>query len=250
MSCKKTVETQNSSNNTTKSDEENSCLDSDFKIYKETAYMWEKSWANTYRVATSAQVKFSYDSIKKLRGLSLSSQGVRIYYCLMNDTDTLPSLAMVNINNCADQVTCSDGNCILFSKLGTDQEEYFIDEKTLSNYRGRWQTFIDSKGEIHTPVYAYNYEWRSIEDMIDESSEDPGVWIKYGLRTITPSELTEFEQDTIRSDGYIITGSIVYCNITYGQSPRIRAKSRETSVDSTEVNELFDFAKPCPRYCN
>lgn len=223
----------------------NECLSPDIKIFKETAYMWEKSWSNQFGTETSGRIKFSYDSIRKLQGLESDPKGIRMYYCLMNERDTIPSLAMVNIDDtCTDLINCDDGNCILFSELDTIQNEYFINQKTLDDYTQRWRNFVNSKRDIHSPVYAYNYEWASIEDMIDPEVVAPGLWVKYGLRTLSPADTLEFGQRTVQVGDATITGSIVYCNITYGQSPMISIGNRKST------NELFDFAKPCPRYCN
>ena len=248
ISCNKTKKQPSQSQKSMLTEEVSECLSSDFKIYGETALMWEKSWATNFGMESSAQIKFSQENLKTLKSLESEAPGLRLYYCLINPSDTIPALAMVNIDNsCTDLFNCKDVNCVLLSEPG-NANEYFIDEGTLNTYHERWKAHINAKGDIHTPVYAYNYEWSNIENIIDTTVDAPGIWVKYGLRTLSPTEFIEYGREAIRSGDDIITGSIVYCNILYGKDQISR--NRTSEEDDDDDDELFDFAKPCPRYCN
>ncbi|MBL4604545.1 MAG: hypothetical protein JKY02_02440 [Flavobacteriaceae bacterium] len=141
--------------------------------------------------------------------------------------------------SCLDQYDCEEEQCVLLSEIGTEIKEYFITSKKFKTYQQQWQDYADSREAIHTPVYAYNYEWDAILEMVNKKSSLPGIWIKYGLRTLSPSDNYDFGKDEgEKIEGYSITGSIVYCNIAYGDNP------------DNSTKEFFNFAKPCPRYCN
>ncbi|MDC8002454.1 hypothetical protein POV27_00190 [Aureisphaera galaxeae] len=212
---------------------------SNYQIYDETAYLWIESWAtynnslsenNNYTIETVPNISFSADSLKSLQDHDLEANGVLLFYIKNNVSDPIPSLAMVNTKDCVPQPNdCENGNCILASWYEGDQE--FISEEKFNEYQRNWCKSADAT-VVFTPVYAFNYSWDAINDHLADGNGE-GIDIKYGLRTIGPSDTAEFTEEA--SD--TITGSVVYSNIIYGQGQNfnnIRA---------------FDFAMPCPTYC-
>ncbi|MBL4604546.1 MAG: hypothetical protein JKY02_02445 [Flavobacteriaceae bacterium] len=86
ISCKKTIEKEVlivNKSTVTESNTSDSCLTSDYKIYKATAFMWQKSWANEHNKTTSPKIRFSLDSLVKLRNMSTAAEGARLYYCYL-----------------------------------------------------------------------------------------------------------------------------------------------------------------------
>lgn len=217
-----------------------SCIDT-YIIYEETAMMWEESWASIFGNGNvSPVIQFPNHRLDQLKELSRTLFGVRIYYILIDEDETTPSLAMVNIDDCdTDQQCGSDATCFLVSQIGKETKQYFITKDSLDLYKQRWDTFSKSNRVLmHTPVEGYNYSWRKLDSLMSDSNAsgntNPGINISYGLHTLGPLD-TELFTGSV-SEG--ITGSIVYANVMYPNT-----SSKSYSLDS-------DFAMPCPAYCN
>lgn len=218
-----------------------SCIDT-YIIYEETAMMWEKSWASVFgNGETSPVVPFPNDQLEQLKRLSRNQFGVRIYYILINEDETTPSLAMVNTEDCdTDQQCGENATCFLVSQIiGKETKQFFTTKDSLDIYKERWSTYSKSNLILmHTPVEGYNYSWNKLDSLMSDSetsgNTDPGINISYGLHTLGPLD-TELFTGSVSTD---VTGSIVYANV---MSPNTSNKS--LSLDS-------DFAMPCPAYCN
>ncbi len=215
------------------------CWDDDYQIYLETAVLWQDSWTSVYQesgLSDSPKLFFGLSDLEALELKANGSKGVRILYILPseNPNDTIPSLAIVNIEDgtCSAVSDCLDSKCALVSRYD-EGRQYFEDYSIVQTYQQRW---IDHSNKlmIHTPVYGYNYSWNKIMSSVDKEASGPGIWVKYGMRTLGPYDSEEYTEENPGN----ITGSIVYCNIVYGEDP----------ANSTQ--ELFDFAKPCPIYCD
>jgi hypothetical protein len=251
ISCKRVQESSTSSTleKTIIDASEYPCLDSDYIMYKETAAMWEKSWAGLYTnpqgsSSISPILQFSNANIdalsKKITGSELI--GMRVYYILLEEDEEIPSLAMVNLESCKKDQECDD--CVLISRIDGKQE--FISSDSVNILKGYWEKLSDKYFD-HTPVYGYNYSWPKIKELMDISenavsnTSEAAINIKYGLHTLGPldTELyTDPDSTSKNSTGVDVTGSIVYANIIYPH------ESQRSTADPE-----FDFAKPCPRFC-
>ena len=211
-----------------------SCTDSGYQIYKETAKMWEDSWKalHPFSDSSSQYLPFPTSDIAALRLAVSGSEGIRIYYCKM-DNSIIPSLAMVNIIGCENQYG-NNGDAILFSDRNRGQ--YFESKDTLFKYAQLWKDYMDNRIlAIHTPVYAYDYSWSELASTIN-FNQTSNVYVAHGMRTLSADEYGEYNCNPPTNSG--LMGSIVYCNILYGNDPGILGQ------------EYFNFAKPCPVYCD
>jgi len=210
------------------------CTDTGYQIFKQTAKMWEDSWLTYHSDNDSARqvLQFSKANIASLRASVPNSDGIRLYYCLISSSN-IPSLAMVNIVGCENRYGIN-GDAILISDFSRGQ--FFADKDTLHTYAELWKDYIDSLNLlIHTPVYAYNYSWTELSNTIS-NFQTSDLFVALGLRTLSADEYDEFNCSPPRNDQ--VMGSIVYCNIVYGEEP----------IASTQ--EYFNFAKPCPVFCD
>jgi len=218
------------------------CTDSGYQIYKEAVLMWESSWSSVHNAGGSnfETLNFSSDSILKLKSMVNDSEGIRAYYALISHP-RIPSLVLVNIIGCEDQydpTSSGDVYTVLISDpvLG----EYFAEpSEEVAGFINKWKTFVDNLDlSVHSPVYAYNYGWDELSKTID-ILKNQQISVSYGLRTLSADEYYEFHDvdPPVDKDGEDpeLMGSIVYCNILYGDDPE---------------QEYFNFAKPCPRYCD
>ena len=249
LSCKESnekdnptdVETTDVNNDSVETSE---CLILDHQIYFATAQMWQNSWLAEnpgYSGQQSPTIHFTRDNLLKLRNQNTAinegnhtNAGVRMYYILFKDSpDKIPALALVNIEGCSDQSGCPKDQCVLVSDV--DGFESFVSLSEFKADQTRWLEYADGKQKllpVNIAVYAYNYPWLNIEAAgIDDGN---GIWIKYGKRSLGPSDSMLFTGDFI---DYAETGNIVYCNIMYGNEP------------GTINQDFFDFARPCPDYC-
>ncbi|MEP0266026.1 hypothetical protein [Dokdonia sp.] len=230
------------------------CIDSDYIMYKETATMWEKSWAGVFtnpqeNASISPVLQFSNDSINKLLDKFTGREpiGVRIYYILLEDKDIVPSLAMVNLESCKKDQTCDD--CVLISTIYGEEE--FISSKEADTLRGFWEDASDTYPD-HTPVYGYNYGYEKIKELMNSSENavsnpsEAAINIKYGLHTLGPLDTELFTDPNSPSTDLNVTGSIVYANIIYANT--INTDNAQRNSADPEFD--FDFAMPCPAYCS
>ncbi len=211
-----------------------SCTDSGYQIYAETAIMWEWSWITRFKpdAESKESLNFSRQNIATLKSSVENSEGIRLYYCLIS-SDTIPSLAMVNIKDCENQYGANE-NAILFSDPVRGQ--YFQSRDSLIESSDRWKQYSDSLNpEVHSPVYAYNYSWQELANTLD-AIDSTDFFVTFGLRTLSADEYDEFHCEPAKNDQ--IMGSIVYCNVIYGEDP------------NNSPQQLFNFARPCPVYCN
>jgi len=210
------------------------CTDSGYQIYLQTAIMWEGSWRTKFtpESGTRQSLNFSQQNIASLKSLIPDSDGIRLYYCLISSNET-PSLAMVNIKGCDNQYGANN-DAILFSDPIKGQ--YFESSDTLIKYSTKWEVYIDNFNPgVHSPVYAYNYSWEELANTITPT-DTTEFFVTYGLRALSADEYDEYHDEPAKDDQ--IMGSIVYCNIIYGDDP------------NNSNQQYFNFARPCPIYCN
>lgn len=250
ISCKRVQEssTSNTPEKIIPDTVEYPCIDSDYMMYKETAAMWEKSWAGLYtnpqeNSSITPILQFSNTNINALSKKFTGSEliGMRVYYILLEeDGGEVPSLAMVNLESCEKDQECDD--CVLISRI--DEKQEFISSDSVNILKGYWEKLSD-KYSVHTPVYGYNYKWSKIKELMNLSENafsDPleaAVNIKYGLHTLGPLDTELYTYPDSTSTDINITGSIVYTNIIYSHESQRSAAAPK-----------FDFAMPCPAYCS
>jgi hypothetical protein len=223
------------------------CYFPDTNIYKETVVIWENSWRlkhPNYTVDSSPVLAFSIDSLIKLKKENAEADGVRMYYVIRDKLQRIPSLAMVNMTLCAVDKECEDA-CVLFSELGVGQT--FITHSKFEGYKGLWQSQADSLAKVsgNIKVFAYNYSWSKIMAAA-EARDDKGIWVTYGLRTLGPNDTHLFVKDPPKN----ITGGIAYCNIMWESNPQIHRQSKALGQLAGADQDEFDFAIPCPAFCN
>lgn len=221
-----------------------SCYNS-VKIDKNTAWIWEQSWVSTETsiypkdsVSTSPELHFSTENIHLLMPPLKENNGALLYYILKDETEKIPSLAMIQTDKCVSQLDQCEGNCVLASWYNGEQE--FIRRDSLQKYKSYWKTHIE--GVLPSAklfVEGYNYSWALIDYL---SKDKQGITVKYGVRTLGPGEILEFvsETDSLKNT----VGIPVICNIIIG------LKEGQTFQEAAEEIEEYDFAKPCPHYCD
>lgn len=213
---------------------------SSYQIYKETGYIWEESWVNYFNqykgtdYNTSPKVFFSENNLLQLQAYSPNAQGVLIYYILIDTNAIYPSLAMVNTISCTPNFGIPNSSSILMSN-GVDSSQKFISLQAFNTYKNNWSIRGSKEANVFTSVDGYNYSWNSIRSLLDSSTIHSGVFVKYGLRTIEPGDAADY----MTVPETTMTGSVVYCNMLYG-----------ANASGVEGVALYDFAKPCPIYCN
>lgn len=209
------------------------CFSTDYEIYPETTVIWEATWDMYHNIdSVNAMIYpplFDKDSLNQLRNLG-NFDGVRAYYGLMDEYDEIPAILLVNVDgNCNDAYQENQ----LTVLLGYDSTCYFITPEEGAIYTENWENqYSNQDSIIHTPVQAYNYDWSILNDVMDENG---GVYFRYGFRTLSPGDSTYYSNDTTR-----FFGSVVYCNMIYGEYP---------DETSTVLPARYDFAMPCPQAC-
>lgn len=235
--CKKNKDPESSAKNEIISPSQKTsatCDPHSYQVYRETAEMWVQSWnwaqnlPDTYPGLTYS---FSQENLSDLKDLSTAATGVRVYYVLANAGDSIPSLALVNINTCTnlDLLPENEQSVLLSDENGG----HFASPEEVCPLTQNWRTYADSKKPFYTPVYAYNYKWDLIENLQGIGlNPEKELKVTLGLRTVGPTDTT-FQINTISHKG-----SIAYVNIMHGA----------TFFSNVEHN--FDFTMPCPQYCD
>lgn len=210
------------------------CTDSGYQLYLQTALMWQESWRSIYNKDENETGKlgFSMLNVDSLKNMVPTPDAIRLYYCLIS-SDSIPSLAMVNLLNCTDQYDVSRKSVLISDPV---KGQYFEYPDSLVEYASRWKTYSDNQElKVHSPVYAYNYSWEELAKTIDFGTATE-LFVTFGLRTLSAEEYNEFHYTEASKNQ--IMGSIVYCNVIYGEDP------------DNSTQQLFNFARPCPIYCN
>lgn len=238
------------------------CIKVDKRIYPQTTWIWAESWVSAFNhiytdtISSSPELYFDKESLTQLK--SNDATGVRLYYILRNESDKIPSLAMVNIVNCKDKIC--DEKCVLVSWVNPETGTWvkpdlpllpnpaFISYSDFNEYKKNWE-IADVKKDGYIQVTAYNYSWNTINTLSSVEKGMNGIRVKYGARTIELSEEKEYgvvEKDTV--EGKLpITGNIVACNVLLGWNSE--TKSFKEALIALAEDEGLDFAKPCPQYC-
>lgn len=219
---------------------ENPTCFTSYQIYEETAYIWQQSWLSYYgqykntQLPTSPIIYFGRPELNQLyqEAKNQSNPGILLYYVLTESTNTIPALAIVNTVDC-NPVWDDD---ILLSEMG-DQTARIIPRDSFDLYQGYWVERAAS-ARTATPVYAYNYSWQSLYNNLANKSDDYGMAVKFGLRTIEPDDIKLFSETADTT----MTGSVVYCNI-------IAFAQYGSNYSAETVTALYDFAMPCPEVC-
>ena len=210
------------------------------QIYHETAYLWQASWA-TYNneigngnagepYTNSPQLNFEEHRLNALQSevVNAPNPGVLLWYILLNENDTIPSLAMQNTVSCI----IYNQSTILVAHLNGNPNS-IISPADLEIYKQNWSDAGEKNLSVHTKVYGYNYSWVRIQEYIDADRDTSGIFVSYGLRTIVPDEIG-YDVDSLTNK----TGSVIYCNVMYGNED-----------EENDLSYLGDFALPCPTYC-
>lgn len=243
----------------------NKCYEHE-SISPDTALLWFNSWAYAAggvaggEFPEGPELIFSKDNIDKIEPDLKTNKGVLIYYILKepvdsssSDEEKIPSLAMIRTQDCTPVIDGCGDHCVLVSWQDTGEQEFLtqkeVDDGLLINYRSNWTTYLQTIGEAHIKIEGYFYPWTLIDYLLDKSSlndKQKAFVIKYGVRTLGPGEINEFEKDP-GSEPFIIP---VLCNVIF---PKEEGQSTEDAFNAHAEaigDNGFDFAKPCPAYCN
>lgn len=213
-----------------KEEDENPCTKTAYQVYRKTVQMWEQSWKWDNNISSEDPTKiffFSGENLNALHNLDSNSNGVRMYYCLINEGDSIPSLALVNMNNCNDLL--SEGNSIL---IANGEGGEFIEASQAAQYTENWRNSPKYLSPFYLPINGYNYNWDIIQGILDYGGNiENRLYISLGLRTISPAD-SDFESAGLNY------GAIALVNILHGSS------------QLSAVNHSFDFTMPCPQMCD
>jgi len=210
-----------------------------YQVFTETAFLWQASWVSYYnrfkggRYNDSPRVSFDEQSLNGLYNEVKNEvhPGVLMWYTLLDQNDSIPSLAIQNTIACkidpAGTILLASGND---PTLTVDN----ISQEYLDSIKHNWHEVGEQNPAVYTEVNGYNYEWDSIQNLMNLSTGPQAIYIHYGLRTIEPDESANYATSTDPDK----TGSIIYCNVIYGNT---------FEVNPTAT--LLDFAMPCPTFC-
>ena len=194
--------------------------------------IWQQTWSDKFSsdpTAAPVSYLFSKANLDSLHNLFPEAEGARMYYGLKSSEDSIPVLCLVNMQSCLDLgVNEPDLACVLLSDA-TGQKFITADEACVMT--ANWRTFSEEALLSHTPVNAYNYSWKELDDLSGAVEGEP-VNVRYGLRTLSPGD-TAFYQS--QNEAY---GSVVYVNVM------------TAGVFENSVEAFFDFAMPCPQKCD
>ena len=131
---------------------DDSCF-TDYRIFGETAFLWQQSWVSYYNAFqdgnynASPFLRFDKESLDQLysevRGQS--NTGVLLYYVMQEEDDAYPSLAMRNTVSC--QID-TDGTIIMASSDTSDVRT--ISQAELTTYMNNWNNTA-KKFRLHIP---------------------------------------------------------------------------------------------------
>lgn len=160
---------------------------------------------------------------------------------------------MIRTDDCGSVLDDCGDNCVLVSWQDTGIQEFLtqkeIDDGLLVNYKSNWTTYLETIWEAKIKIEGYYYPWTLIDFLLAKSSindKNKQIVLKYGVRTLGPGEIKDFQDPVVDTD----VGIPVLCNVIY---PREEGQSTDEAFhDHAELvgDNGFDFAKPCPTYCN
>ena len=210
-------------------DQPDSCVASSYQLLPEAVNLWLGTWLYYHRTTYGRDTPYGFDTPASywttLQNKVPDAIGVRMYYGLYKSTDTIPVLLITNVWGCSDTMPANDATPILM--LGGATTVSWVSTETAATYTQSWRSLGSRKANVTSQVYAYNYSWATLNDIIDTD----GLVVSFGMRTIAPEE-SEFEQPT---DG--TGGSVVYVNVLSG------------SDQTDKVDYSYDFTLPCPKMC-
>lgn len=231
------------------------------EIPKDAGSIWINSWKfsayNTIDIKLDTPVPeliFTQEKIEKLIPRDTINKGTLIYY-ILNDSvrentlakNKIPSLAMIRTDKCKPTFNDCNDHCVLVSWYNEEHtiNEEFINIDSLKQYRKNWKDFLHETTKAHIEVEGYFYSWNLIMDDILENSKSQ-LCIRYGVRTLGPDEIDQFENPETDHDPTHEVGIPILCNIIFGMDETLYSTTEEAFAATTD----HDFAKPCPAYCN
>jgi hypothetical protein len=240
------------------------CYDSS-PIHRDTAEIWFNSWvyaANSIMdeatITNSPDVHFSKDNINLMMPTLKENNGALIYYILRKPYvkerngqigNPTPSLALIGTDKCDSTLPSCNQNCVLVSWYSSDEFvgfQEFIDKSLLDGYRKNWTDYLDSIKEAHVKIKGYSYSWSLIYYLLngDSAARKPKdeIVVKYGVRTLGPGEIDQFVREGEPVDPAV--GLPVLCNVILGKDFEVEM------ADALAATEEYNFAKPCPHYCD
>lgn len=246
----------------------------------------EKKLNRSYTSNQSPRIKFPRKWLNSFRKADpADSEGVMIYYGMASNSQNVPFLILVKTKGCTPVLTASDPsnstaivgviaydyNPTIHTALDTDG--FISTPISISGTNNKYQyapiplskinTITDSTGYIakwmnfqsvrtgnysHVPIKGYNYSWSRIDDIINDSSNPQDLTVAFGIRTIGSDEVSEFYSDgsPTNDDGSLRAGLPVLVNMLLDEIPN---SDTDTDTDTVQYED-FDFAKPCPTYCD
>lgn len=208
---------------------DNPCTKTAYQVYRKTVEMWENSWKWDNDIPASdptMSYAFSKEKLNELRDKVSNSDGLRMYYCLV-DGNTIPSIAIVNLNGCNDNL--GDGESVL---LSDEEGGHFVNTEAAAELTASWRNSAFYLNPFYVPINGYNYNWEIVTNLLGYSgNSEQKLYVSFGLRTISPND-PDFETSGLNN------GAIAMVNILHGASL--------LSV----ANHSFDFTMPCPQMCD
>lgn len=160
-----------------------------------------------------------------MRALESNSNGLRMYYCLLSEKDTIPSLALVYMVNCDDAL--KGGNSVL---LSDENGGHFISSKSAVVLTDHWRASTNYTSESQVAVNGYNYSWTVIADITGLKENTYGkLYLSFGQKSIASND-PYFDTYGIKTE------SIALVNILHGTDKLSNA------------NHNLNFTMPCPKY--
>ncbi len=234
-------------------DSDSSCFSSE-NVYPSTAWIWSQSWATyanyenekenpSFITLTSPELIFKSGMLNKLKSKNKNANGVLLYY-LLRDDDSDPSLAMVTLVDCQ---KVEKGDVLVKWYKG---EEEFIPYDSLHQYKTNWDNANKKRMESikgYVPVKAYNYSWKTLDELYNSNDPKSGIRVKYGVRTLGPGEIVNFTPKNKPIE--MVTGNIVVCNILTSWEEDSDIAFNEVIKNLSDTSQELDFALPCPEFC-
>ena len=164
---------------------------------------------------------------------------MRIYFALRPGS-VLPDLALVNVIECKDSYSDTNGDILVSNNHERGNE--WCNGDSVYNWVQNWVDTIGGQDSLYVPVYGYNYDWDVIWDAaIDHKSRDTvGLSIRQVLHAVSPYD-TSYQHPPAQpgeDPGIQMAGYLAY-NLLL------------THVNDTAggARNSYDFSMPCPRLC-
>lgn len=217
----------------------NCCNAPTYELYPEAVVLWHQTWSylngtsfgDGVRTIKASLLKELYERHEES---SSGEHGLRIYYGLQNENDSIPELLLINTINCED--VYHDGGLTLV----TADTIQTVSKKRAMELTKRWQSRT-TKTE-RTDVYAYNYNWDQLKDLSGGQWQED-IRIVYGIRTLSPEESQSMFESAQNLQTAQKFGSIVYVNVLFIEETFDR-------FSNNDGDPFDDFSRPCPKFCD